>query len=138
MILLDTDILSLIMAGNPRVVERLRRADDDVAITVFTKIQLLRGRHDYLLKASDGEQLQRAQFWLQRTETEVENWDVVLVDTTVAAEFDRLRRVRQLKRIGRTDLLIAAVALARRARLATRNLRDFRQVPGLSVENWAD
>ena len=43
-----------------------------------------------------------------------------------------------LKKIGRGDLLIAAVAQARRAKLATRNVRDFQLVPGLRVENWAD
>ena len=35
MILLDTDILTLLMAGNPRVVASLGRADDEVAITVI-------------------------------------------------------------------------------------------------------
>jgi tRNA(fMet)-specific endonuclease VapC len=138
MTLLDTDILSLAMAGNPTVLARMRRAQDDVAVTVITKIQLLRGRHDFLLKASDGEQLQRAQLWLDRTETALEGWDVVRIDANAAAEFDRLRQLKTLRKIGRADLLIAAIALASRAKLATRNTRDFRQVPGLTVENWAE
>ena len=40
--------------------------------------------------------------------------------------------------MGRADLLIAAITLANRATLVTRNLKDFRQVPGLQIENWAD
>ena len=40
--------------------------------------------------------------------------------------------------IGRADLLIAAIVLTHRATLVSRNLKDFRQVPGLRVENWAD
>jgi len=34
------------------------------------------------------------------------------------------------------DLKIAAIVLARNATLLTRNLADFRKVPGLKVENW--
>ncbi len=55
-----------------------------------------------------------------------------------AAEFDRLRENRKLRKIGRADLLIACVALANRATLVTRNLKHFRQVPGLQVEDWVD
>jgi tRNA(fMet)-specific endonuclease VapC len=53
-------------------------------------------------------------------------------------QFDRLRQNKRLKKIGRGDLLIACIALAHRATLITRNQRDFRQVPGLQLDNWAD
>jgi len=43
-----------------------------------------------------------------------------------------------LRKIGRADLLIASIALASSATLATRNLKDFAFVPGLRTENWAD
>ncbi len=46
--------------------------------------------------------------------------------------------MRKLRAIGRADLLIAAVALAHRSTMVTRNLRHFQQVPGLQVENWVD
>jgi tRNA(fMet)-specific endonuclease VapC len=49
-----------------------------------------------------------------------------------------LRQNKKLKKIGRPDLLIAAITLAARGTLVTRNLKDFRLVPGLRVENWAD
>ena len=61
-----------------------------------------------------------------------------LVDDAAADEFDRLRQNKKLKKIGRPDLLIACIALANNATLVTRNLRHFRQVPGLQLENWAD
>jgi predicted nucleic acid-binding protein len=39
-------------------------------------------------------------------------------------------------RIGTMDRRIAAIALATNSTLLTRNLRDFRGVPGLVVEDW--
>jgi tRNA(fMet)-specific endonuclease VapC len=138
MILLDTDTLSLLLAGNAPVLSRLQRTEEDLAITVITKVEILRGRYDFLLKASDGAQLQRAQHWLDQIEQELDGWNVVAVDGAAATEFDRLRHIKNLKRIGRADLLIASIALAQRSTLVTRNLRHFRQISGLTLENWAD
>ena len=39
-------------------------------------------------------------------------------------------------RIGTMDLKIAAIVLVTGATLLSANLRDFRQVPGLAVEDW--
>lgn len=138
MILLDTDILSLLMAGNPTVIARLRQATDDVAISVITKVEILRGRFDSILKAGDGDQPLRAQLWLEQTELELHGWNVLRVDPAVAAEFNRLRTFKPLKKVRLADLLIASIALAYRATLVTRNLRRFRQFPGLILENRAD
>ena len=38
----------------------------------------------------------------------------------------------------RADLLIASIVLANRAVLVTRNIRHFRQIRGVIVENWVD
>ncbi len=65
-------------------------------------------------------------------------FQVVAFDAVAAAEFGRLRQIKKLKKIGRGDLLIAAITLANGATLVTRNLKDYRQVPALHLENWAD
>jgi tRNA(fMet)-specific endonuclease VapC len=63
---------------------------------------------------------------------------ILPVDGSAAEQFEKLLRNKKLKKIGRGDLLIASIALAHNATLATRNLRDFQQVAGLKTENWAD
>jgi tRNA(fMet)-specific endonuclease VapC len=139
MYLLDTDTLTYLHAGHSRVVERLREVDDpDVGTTIITKIELLRGRFEFLLRAASGSDLLRAQQWLARTEELLAQILIVPMDEAAAVEFDRLRLARRLRRIGRADLLIASIAMAHRAILVTRNVRHFRQIPNLSVQNWVD
>jgi tRNA(fMet)-specific endonuclease VapC len=136
---LDTDTLTYLHAGHPRVIERLRElADPDVGTTIITKIEILRGRFDFMLKAATGAELLRAQQLLARTEELLAQIIIVPLDETAAVQFDRLRAVKGLRKIGRADLLIASIALAHRATLVTRNVRHFRKVPGLTVTNWID
>ena len=137
--LLDTDTLTYVHARHPRVLERLRQLDDpDVGTSIITKIELLRGRFEFVLKAANGTELLRAQQLLTRTDELLAQILVVSLDEAAAAIFDRLRAVTRLRQIGRADLLIASIALAHRATLVTRNVRHFRPVPGLTVINWVD
>lgn len=135
---LGTDTLTLFAAGHERVVGRFLSETDSVAISIITKIEVLRGRFEAVLKAADGEQLEAAQQRLFRTERDVEQLTVLPINTAAAKRFDVLRAQTKLRKIGRADLLIASIALAHGATLVTRNLRHFRQVPGLNTENWAD
>jgi tRNA(fMet)-specific endonuclease VapC len=109
-----------------------------VGISIITKVEVLRGRIDYLIKAETGESLLKAQELLFRTESLLNDLLIVPVDRAASIEFDRLRGVSKFRKIGRADLLIASITLANRATLVTRNLRHFKQFPGLKVENWVD
>ena len=137
--LLDTDILTHLLAGREAVVRRLSRLEDpEVGTTVVTKIELLRGRFDFLLKAATAREVLRAQEWLLKTERLLGDILVIPFDTRAAEHFERLRSTPALRKIGRADLLIASIALAHRATLVTRNIRHFRPIPSLTVENWID
>ena len=138
MILLDTDMFTLLGHKHPKATARLAAATDVVAITIATRVEALEGRIAFMMKAADGEQLLRAQQWLQRTEADLARLPVVALDDAAAAEFDRLLGTKGLKKIGRGDLMIASIALANKATLVTRNRKDFQKVPGLQTENWAD
>jgi tRNA(fMet)-specific endonuclease VapC len=138
MFVLDTDTLTLLLHGHQPVSDRVNQASSSVVLTVVTRIEVLQGRFASVLKAADGEQLLRAQQRLAETDADLQRLTILPIDVTAAVEFDRLREDKKLKKIGRADLLIACIALAQRATLVTRNLKHFRQVPDLQVENWAD
>ncbi len=112
--------------------------DEEVAITIVTKLEILRGRIDYLLKAFSGGDLLKAQELFSRSETLLNQLPVILIDPDAANQFDRLQDISKFRKIGRSDLLIASIALANQAQLVTRNLRHFRQIPHLFLENWVD
>jgi tRNA(fMet)-specific endonuclease VapC len=139
MYLLDTDTLTHLHAGNSNVLARLKSVIDiEVGITIITKVEVLRGRIDYLVKAESGASLLKAQELLFRTETLLSELLIIPIDRSASIEFDRLRDISKFRKIGRADLLIASITLANRATLVTRNLRHFKQIPGLKVENWVD
>jgi tRNA(fMet)-specific endonuclease VapC len=137
--LLDTDTLNKAHAGGANVAERLRTLEDPVVgTTIVTKIEMLRGRMDYVLKAETGAELLRAQSLLKRTESRLASLLIIPFDANAAEQVEQLQSSSKLRKVGRADLLIASIVLANRATLVTRNLRHFRQFPGLTVVNWVD
>jgi tRNA(fMet)-specific endonuclease VapC len=138
MFVLDTDTLTHLLHGHPRVVERRSRVTEDVVLTAVTRIEVLQGRFASVMKAEDAEQLLLAQQRLAESERQLASFDILPVDVAAAAEFERLLGTKGLRRLGRGDLLIAAIVLANKATLVTRNLKDHQKVSGLKLENWAD
>lgn len=138
MYLLDTDTLSALHRDNPQVIARVARADAKVATTIITRIEILRGRIEFVRKAPTGAEVLRAQQWLNRSEELLALLEIVPFDGPAAKLFDGLRTAPGLGKIGRADLLIASIALAQRATLITRNLRDFQSIPRLRAQNWME
>ena len=137
--ILDTDIITHLHEGHPKVIECLKTTEDEnIGITIITKIELLRGRFEFLLKASDRRQMLKAQRLLNRTEDLLSQIPIIYIDNQSAGQFEKLGTIKKLKKIGRADLLIASIALANKAILVSRNLRHFKQIPGLTVVNWMD
>lgn len=137
--LLDTDTLSHLWANHERVVDRLERCEDtEIGTTSITKSEILRARCENLLKAATPDDLLSAQERLDRSESRLAELTIAPFDESAARVLRELNRVKKLKKIGRADLLISCIAPANEAILVTRNLRHFRQVPKLQVENWVD
>ncbi|MBA4063936.1 MAG: PIN domain nuclease [Isosphaera sp.] len=88
------------------------------------------------MKAADGAAVVRAHELLRGSEVYLAGFRVLPFDPAAAAQFDRLRGDKNVKKAGRNDLLIACIALANEATLVTRNTKDFAGIPGLKLENW--
>jgi tRNA(fMet)-specific endonuclease VapC len=117
MFVLDTDMVSLLLRGHTRVTERVAQATEEVALTLISRIEILQGRFASVLKAENSDRLLQAQQRLDESEKDLKRFSIFAIDAASAAEFDRLRQNKKLKKIGRGDLLIAALTLANRATL---------------------
>lgn len=138
MILFDTSILTEYLKGNSSITRRVHQIADDeqIGTTVICKYEILLGRFEFLCKANTAADLQRAHQLLIRDERAFESIMIAGIDSHSIRHFEQLRTHRKCRRIGRRDLLIASIALANRATLITRNVKDFALVPSLAYENW--
>jgi tRNA(fMet)-specific endonuclease VapC len=139
MVILDTDHVSLLeWAESPearRLGARLEHlTSDKIATTIMSFEEQTRGWLTTIAKSRTMAQQIEAYRRLKRHLVNFCRMIVLDFDETAAAEFERLRKLRP--RMGTMDLKIAAVVLSHDATLLSRNLVDFRAIPGLKVEDW--
>jgi tRNA(fMet)-specific endonuclease VapC len=133
---LDTDILTLLQEGHPEVSRRfLQEPPEDVAISVLSVEEQLSGWYSQVRKAKRPEKLAWAYRRLAETVRFLSRLQIVTYDEQAMSRYEDLRK-RKVK-ISRVDLRIAAATLEHGAILVTRNSRDFKQVPGLRIEDWS-
>lgn len=130
--MLDTDTLAYLVnraRGHERIKRRLSgRSPGEIRVSAITLGELYYG---FELGEVSVERTQALKDLLELFQTE---------DFPVGAarSYGEIRTVleRGGRRIGPYDLLIAAHARHIGATLVTNNEREFRRVPGLSVQNW--
>ena len=96
---------------------------EQIAITVISAEELVRGRLAQIRKATKPQKRVDAYYWFAKTLEFLQDFPVVGYDVQAEERFQSL--VAQKIRIGTQDLKIAAIALSRGATLVTRNLADF-------------
>ena len=124
------------MAAGVRLPARLPAAESDLAVTVVTVEEQMRGWLAEIRRHHDLHRQIAPYAKLQRQVEAFGDWIILPWDADAADLFVKLRH--QGLRIGNLDLKIACIALAHDATLLTRNATDFAQVPGLRIENWLD
>ncbi|WP_199307223.1 type II toxin-antitoxin system VapC family toxin [Alkalinema sp. FACHB-956] len=112
-----------------------RTRPNELAITVVTYEEQLRGWLNYIRRASDQAQLIVGYQKLKESLNFFCDKQVLEFTEAVATEYSYLQQ--QKLRIGTQDLRIAAIVLSVDGVIVTRNRRDFGQVPGLQIEDWS-
>ncbi|MCK6531562.1 MAG: type II toxin-antitoxin system VapC family toxin [Polyangiaceae bacterium] len=129
-LLLDTNIcIGFLNQKDAKLKARIQRtAPGELRLCSVVKAELLFG-------ARNGS---RAPENLRRLDRFFKAFESLPFDDDAAHEYGLLRTElrRAGKPIGANDMLIAAIALAHRATLVTRDDDDFLRVPGLRVESW--
>lgn len=138
MIVLDTNVLSALMRKEPEPAV-VRWLDNQPSESIWiTSITLFEARFglELLPKGRRRQSLERA--LAQLLEEDLEN-RILDFDTAAAAEAAMLaaQRQRSGRPVDMRDTQIAGIALARRATLATRNVRHFEDLKITVVDPWS-
>jgi len=135
--ILNTDCLSVWQRNHPMMVQRVKVNAENLAVTIVTVEEVIRGWFNVIRQASEPSQADKLVLAYTRL------WDTLDVFTNLnILKFDQNASTiyteffRQRIRIGTQDLRIAAIVLANNAILVTRNNRDFSHVPDLVQEDW--
>jgi tRNA(fMet)-specific endonuclease VapC len=139
-LILDTDTLTFVQnIRSPlhgRIIERLRNAGAELVFaTVVSFQEQARGWISKVGRAKTAADILFAYKSLKGLIHDYCTYSIVPYDDEGHARFEEIHHLKL--RVGTMDLRIAAIALAKNATLLTRNVRDFRQVPGLTFEDWA-
>jgi len=129
--LLDTNICIYIIKKSPaRVLEKLTSIQvGDAGISTITLSELEYG----VAKSSKPQQNRDA------LSAFLTPFEILSYDQSVATHYGAIRSYLEKKGIliGPMDLLVAAHALSLSLTMVTSNVREFKRVPDLRLENWS-
>jgi tRNA(fMet)-specific endonuclease VapC len=138
MIAFDTDVLTEILLGNAAFLQRASAipiAEQSLPVIVIEEI--MRGRLNVIRQAEAGRgsiSISNAYELFEDTFRDFRRVHVLSHTSQAEALYQEWRG--QGIRTATHDLRIAALCVTHRAKLISRNRRDFEKIPGLSVEFW--
>jgi tRNA(fMet)-specific endonuclease VapC len=130
MILIDTDICIEILRGNTKLINKRSHINDDISVSFMTVGELLYGAYnstkidhnvsiveEFLLSVS----ILNSDFNIMKTfgliKTELKKDNILLPDA---------------------DLIIAATAITKCDLLVSGNIKHFKRIKNLKIDNWSD
>jgi len=139
MLVLDTNILTILewSVSSPRAQRLLRRLETSEEHTVTTIICCEEQMRGWMASLNAKRQLKEQIEAYRRLRVRIEKYAKMIIldfDEPAAVQLQQLKKMKL--HIGTMDLKIASIALVHGATVLTENVRDFKRVPGLRVEDW--
>ena len=135
--ILDTDCFSLWQQNHPTMVQRVEVNAENIAVSIVTVEEVIRGRFNVIKKASEPSQTDKLVLAYTRLWDTLDDFkflNILKFDHNACTVYTEFRRQRI--RIGTQDLRIASIVIAHKGILLSRNLRDFEKIPKLIVLDW--
>ena len=127
--LLDTNIVIYVLKRRPKeVLEIFNRNASRMAISSITLSELF----------YEAEKSSNVDKNLEAIEEFVSHLDVLPYDAKASQHYGQIKAALEKRGeiIGENDIHIAAHAISQGLILVTNNLREFKRVPNLALENW--
>ncbi|MDR0447684.1 MAG: PIN domain-containing protein [Treponema sp.] len=126
--MLDTDTVSFIVRKNPAVIRNLiKHEEDEICISAISYAELRFG-----LEKKGSERL------FNETSVITEKLSIINFDESQSELYGKIRLELEKTGValGDMDMLIAAAALSTGAILVSHNVKHFRKIEGIIVEDW--
>lgn len=127
MILFDTDICIEILRGNKQVISKRKNYDGIICISFISIAELYYGAEKSGKKSNI--------FLIEKLLTTLE---IINSDIEILKKFGELKCSLEKtgNRIADADLLIASTALTKCDKLITGNVKHFKRIKALKIEDW--
>jgi tRNA(fMet)-specific endonuclease VapC len=126
--LIDTNVAIYLRDGHDRTIDRLEQLNSQPLISVITRVELEGGVY------RDPEDALALRL---RVDMMLEDLIELPFTTAEAEAYGHIVERCGYSRPNIPDRMIAATAIVADATLITLNARDFRDIPGLSIEDWS-
>ena len=131
MYLLDTNIISYWMRGDPQLINKIKSySPSDLSLSTITLAEIYYGIEKSPVKKKE----RRLKIDYIKSEL-----DIYPFNEQAAVKYGTIRAA--LEKIGKSiserDTQIAAIALANKLSIVTQNTKEFSRIPKLKVEDWA-
>lgn len=128
MILLDTDICIELLSGNQTVIEKRQTYDDTVAISFMSVAELFYGAEKSYHKMENVSLIDDFLFMVEIINSELE----------ILKKFGEIKTNlgKAENMLADADIFIAATAITKCNMLITGNIKHFKRIEELRVENW--